>query len=627
MKKNDYNSKDIVVLTDREHVRLRTQIYLGNMSKVSYDVPIFIGNKFKIKNLAFCPSTLKACNEILDNSVDELIQHSSKTIKRISIQATPLLGIYTISDNGRGIPIGLHETGRYTPEVALGSLRAGRNFGNDKQNGVIGQNGVGSACTNYCSAEFNIDIYRDGKHYSQKFSDGALHVSTPTIEDEKYLETGTTVSFQLDSQIFEDVSLPNELIENRAMEISLTNPGMITEYNGKKYRYKNGFDDIIKQISKNYFKFETDNIEFFVIFDVHEGIDEKVFSWVNSSLLFDGGICNVQFLNSFYDKVTAQLLKESKKHKCELTKNDIRMNLLILGNLKISNPQYDAQSKTRLTGPNLKKPIVDMIDEQWAVFVKKNKEWLQEILDRAMLRHHVDAEKKALKDHKKQSHKKIAGLIDATSKNRLDCQLLICEGDSAASSITNARNPSTTASIPLRGKINNVYGATPAQLLQMGKVTDLITAIGLIPGRKAIRSNLRYGKIIITSDSDYDGGDIFALLINLFYQQWPELFDSNYEPVVYRLIAPNVVAYNKKTRIHFTTRDDYEKEKNKYKNYNITYMKGLGSMINKDWEMILGGDSTANLLPIVDDGRLKDTLSMLFGNDTTARKEWLQYNG
>jgi DNA gyrase/topoisomerase IV subunit B len=620
---NNYNANDIKVLTDREHVRLRTQIYLGNMSKVSYEIPFFNNNKFRLDTVEFCPATLKACNEILDNSIDELIQNKNKIVKEIKIEANPLLGMYTISDNGRGIPIDMHETGRYTPEVALGSLRAGRNFADDKQSGVIGQNGVGSACTNYCCDEFNVDIYRDNMHYSQRFSNGASYISPPTIEPETYVETGTTINFQLDSTIFEDISLPNALMESRAMEIALTNPGLTTIYNGKKFKYRNGFDDIIKLMSKNYFKFEQDDMEFYVIFDLHTGIDEKMFSWVNSSLLFDGGICNTQFLNSFYDKVMEYLHKDAKKNKCELTKNDIRMNLLVIGNLKISDPQYDAQSKTRLTGPNLKKPITDILNDNWSTFSKKHKDWLQQILERAILRHHIDTEKKALKEHKKQSHKNIPGLVDATSKNRLECQILICEGDSAASCITNARNPKTTASLPLRGKINNVYGSTPAQLLQMGKVADLITAIGLTPGKKVVRSDLRYGKIIITSDSDYDGGDIFALLINLLYQYWPELFDKNYEPIVFRLVAPNVVAYNKTERIHFNTRQDYEGKKNKYKNWSITYMKGLGSMINKDWEMILN-EQDSNLMPIVDDGKLKETLHMLFGPDSTLRKEWLQ---
>jgi len=620
--KKEYTSGDIQVLSDIEHVRLRTQIYLGNMHSIAYSVPLFIGNEFKVKEVEFVPAVYKAVNEIIDNSIDEFAQTKTAN-KLLKIDAHPILGQYTISDNGRGIPIGKHETGRYTPEVALGSLRAGRNFGDEKDAGVIGQNGVGSACTNFCSTEFSIDIHRDKKRYRQTFSNGATKVSKPSIRAGSAAKTGTSVSFQLDSDVFSDVTIPEELMENRAIEIALTNPGVAAEYNGKKYKFRKGFDDIVKKISNDYFKFTEGDMEFFVIFDVNKGIDEQIFSWVNSSLLFDGGLCNTQFLNAFYDKVTTQVTPAAKKQKSEVTKNDIRQGLLVLGNLKISDPQYDAQSKTRLTGPNLRKEFLEMLDSQWASFARKNKDWLNEVLERAVLRHHNNANNKAIKDLTKNLKRRVEGLKDANSRNRFECQLLITEGDSAANMITDARDPKTTAALPLRGKVNNVHGKTVAQLLKMGKVEDLITAIGLIPGQKAMRSALRYGKIVIATDADVDGSDIFTLLINLFYQFWPELFDKDYEPVVYRLIAPNVCLVKGKKRIHFTSRAEYDKHKDKYKGYEVRYYKGLGSMVKPDWEMILSGE-TDTLIPVVDDGKMGETLELLFGPEADARKKWLQ---
>lgn len=620
MKKKTYDSSDIKVLSDRDHVRLRTQIYLGNMKKTSYEIPIFQKDTLTLQEVSFIPAVYKAVGEIIDNSVDEFAQNDIPN-KLLSIEANPILGTYTITDNGRGIPIGKHETGKYTPEVALGSLRSGRNFEAELEKGIIGQNGVGSACTNYCSTEFSVVIHRDGKQYSQTFNEGAKNVSNPQIRSSSK-PSGTSVSFQLDGEVFEDTTLPPELMENRAIEIALTNPEVTTEYNGKKYRFKKGFEDIVRKISNDYFKFETNNIEFFVIFDVYEGIDEKIFSWVNSSLLFDGGICNTQFLNAFYDRVITHLAPQAKKQKCEVTKNDVRRNLLVLGCLRISNPEYDAQSKTRLTGPNLRKELTDAVEEQWSTFSRKNKGWLNAVLEHAMVRYHSQANKKAVKDLQKNSKKKVAGLIDANSKNRFECQILITEGDSAASMITQARNPNTTASLPLRGKINNVYGATVAQLLNMGKINDLLTAIGLVPGQKALRSELNYGKVVIATDADVDGGDIFTLLVNMFYSYWPELFDPKYEPIIYRLVAPNVCAVKGNKRIHFPTRADYEKVKNKYTGYTINYYKGLGSMVKDDWNMILSGE-TNTLIPIIDDGNMKDTLELLFGPSADDRKNWL----
>ncbi len=620
-----YTAKDIQVLTDREHVRLRTQVYLGNTSETEYSVPLFLNDGFVIKELSFVPAVYKAVGEILDNSIDEFAQIKGRKV--LTMDSRPIQGRYKITDNGRGIPIGKHETGKYTPEVALGSLRSGRNFEDEITAGVIGQNGVGSACTNYCSSHFAVEVLRDNKRYAQLFSNGAEIVSKPSIRKKVGRKTGTSIKFELDHTVFKTVSIPEELMENRAIEIALTNPGVTVDYNGTKYRYRNGFEDVIKKISSDYYRFEKNGAEFFVIFDLHEGVDEKIFSWVNSSLLFDGGICNTQFLNAFYDRVTTQLEKEAKKMKCVVTKNDIRQNLLVIGNLRLSNPEYDAQSKTRLTGPQRRKEMGELLDSDWSLFARRNKEWLTTVLERSVVRHHASANQKAIKDHTKNLNRKVAGLIDATSKDRSVCQLLITEGDSASRMITQARDPVTTASLPLSGKVNNVYGSTVAQLLNMGKMTDLLAVIGLIPGQKAMRYDLRYNRIVIATDADVDGGDIFTLLINLLFQFWPELFDPDYEPIVYRLLAPNVCLVKGKKRVHFVTRADYEKVKKKYASgWTVNYYKGLGSMVNADWEMILSGE-TNTMIPITNDGGFKDTLKLLFEGGSIAadnRKEWLQ---
>lgn len=621
-KNKQYTEKDIKVLTDFEHVRARTNVYLGNTTKTEYVVPFFLKDKLTIKKVEFIPAVYKAVGEIIDNAIDEFA-HIDIPNKHLTIKAQPILGTYTISDNGRGVPIGKMDDGQYAPAVVFGTLRSGRNFKNDKEIGVIGANGVGSSVVNAVSTSFDVDIHRDGKRYRQTFSNGGLDVSKPHIRASNSDKTGTSVSFQLDGTVFEDATLPDDLMHNRAIEIALTNPDVTCEYNGTKYKYKKGFEEIIKEISKDYFKFEKDGVEFYVIFDIHKGVDEQIFSWVNSSLLFDGGIINTQFLNAFYDGVITHLAKDAKKAKCEVTKNDVRLNLLVFGNHKIKDPQYDAQSKTRLTGPNLRVEISTMIGEQWSSFSRKNKDWITTVFERAVLRHHQNENMKAIKEHTKNLRKKVDGLIDATSDIRFNTKLLISEGDSAVSMITEARDPETIASLPLSGKINNVYGTTPAQLLNMGKMTDLLTAIGLVPGHKAVRSQLRYGQVIIAVDADEDGKDIFTLLINLFYTFWPELFDKDYEPFFFKMTAPNVVASKGGKRIHFTTRADYEKEKEKYRGWTIEYFKGLGSMHTEDWVQVINGLNKYSI-PIVDDGHITEVLELLFGPNAEARRHWLQ---
>jgi len=625
-RKTSYTGKDIKVLTDFEHVRKRTNVYLGNTTVVEAYVPIFGDDGFAIKTMSFIPAVYKAIGEIIDNSVDELTQ-IDQSAKKIVIEGSAATGMYSVKDNGRGVPIDVHESGKYTPEVVFGSLRSGRNF-DERETGVIGMNGVGSSCVVACSTTFHTTIYRDGKRYIQKFENGGLKISKPSITTAEAHHPGTEVSFQLDPEVFLKPTIPDQLLQNRGVELAFNNPGFTIECNGAKYKFKNGLEDLLKQYGCNFYKFEIDhsNIQgtFFIVQDLYEGLDESIFTWVNSSLLFDGGLINTQFFNAFNDATIEWLKKDAKKNGCEVTKNDVKRDMLIFGTLKIKEPTYDSQAKTRLTGPNFRNELQAMVAEQYKKFASKNQTWLDAVLERANDRHHSQADKEATKEHKKNLGRRIPKLQDATSTVRSNCQLLITEGDSAKAKISEARDPVTTAALPLMGKVNNVYGITVAQLLKMEKITNLLAAIGLTPGEKAMRSQLRYGKIVVATDADFDGDDIFTLLVNLFFQFWPELFDKNYEPIVHRLVAPNICLVKGKQRIHFARRDDYEKVKDKYKGYEVRYYKGLGSMVREDWEMILSG-KTDTMIPVIDvDGKMKETLKLLFDDQLAdKRKEWL----
>lgn len=628
MTEKSYTAKDIQVLSDAEHCRKRTNVYLGNMNLTTYFVPMLFNESLTVKPFEFVPAVYKAVNEIIDNAYDEFNQINSK-VKLLKISAQPSVGRYTITDNGRGVPIDKHATGKHTPEVVFGSLRSGRNFNDDeKLSGTIGTNGVGSSVVNFCSSEFEITIHRDGKVYHQKFMDGASRVTKPKITATMSSSTGTEVAFQLDPDVFKHIAIPDELFRNRAIEIAMCNPDVTVEYNGEKFRFKKGLAEVVGLIAadKMVYKFDinTDMVtgEIWVILNGSDSDDEQMYTWVNSSLLFDGGKVNTQFLNAFYDKVIGSLEKDAKRTKSEVTRNDVRRGLLVMAALKMKAPEYDSQAKTRLTGPDLRKDLVGCVEEQWKSFSRYADKWLLTVLERAIIRHHKTENKKAIDDHQKTMRKKVEGLLDATSKNRSQCQILITEGLSAKSSICEARNPETTGAFALTGKINNVYTSTPAQVLQMSKVTNLLSAVGLTPGRRVDRGSLNFGRIVIATDADVDGGDIFTLLVNLFYKFWPDLFNKDYEPVVYRLVSPNVVASKGDKRVHFTTRADYEKVKDKYKGWTIEYMKGLGSLSMKDWEMILATDS-AVYIPIVDDGKMGATMKLLFSDDSDVRKQWL----
>ena len=429
-----YTGKDIQVLSDRDHVRKRTSVYLGSMELSSYKVPILDASTITYESFEFIPAVYKAIGEILDNAIDELTQINIKR-KLLTITADPLVGSYTVADNGRGVPIDKHATGKYTPEVVFGSLRSGRNFGDDKHIGVIGTNGVGSSITNYTSTDFKVDVWRDNQHYTQLFVDGCTKISKPTITKSSKKLTGTEISFTLDGTVFKTVSIPPAMIKNRAIEIALSNPDITVEYNGERFAFKQGFVSYLNQILSSdkwcCFKVETEEVsgEIYVIPSSHTEVDERMFTWVNSSFLFDGGKCNTQFLNAFMDRAIESVEKRGAKSKISVTKNDVRYGITVIANLKLKSPNYDSQAKTRLSGPDLRKEMVNAVDVGWKQFTKQFDSWIDDCVVRAAIRQNKAATNSIEEDTKKKGKVKVDGLLDATSKIRSNCMIFVVEGD------------------------------------------------------------------------------------------------------------------------------------------------------------------------------------------------------
>ncbi len=624
----NYTSKDIKVLSERDHSRLRVSVFLGPTDPTTVTMPVINQSKVELLPVNVTPAAFRAVGEIVDNALDELAQISIP--KKVLTLTADQQGHITVGDNGRGVPIDKYEkTDKYTPEIVFANLRSGRNFDDDaKQLGVFGANGVGSSVVNFCSTQFEVTVNRDGKKYYQSFSDGCNKISKPKITKGSSKTTGTQIAFTLDSQVFGDGSIiPVEMMKNRALEIAACNPSLNVEFNGERHVFKNGWTDVLKSrmSTDDYFQFAIDqpNIkgEFFIILD-DSITSSQVHTWINSCYMFDGGRCNAQLLNAFYDQIVEHHASACKKAKIEINRQHALRKFYVIANFKVKSPRFSSQAKTNFTGPDIKKEIVDAFSQQWKKYSKHHNKFLTEILEYASDNFRKQADKAAVDAHRKTLAKRIEGLIDATSTRRQSCSIVVTEGESARSKISEARDPKTIASFALTGKINNVYGCTPAQVLNMGKITQLLAAIGLIPGKPANPSQLRYGKIVIATDADYDGDHIFSLLVNMLYQFWPELFDPQYEPIVYRLMAPNICLVKGDKRIHFPTRVEYEKNASKYKGYEVRYYKGLGSQDTIDWEMILSGQ-TNTMIPIVDDGQLKQTLQLLFSENTDDRKAWL----
>jgi|GEM_PF-3793535 len=448
MTEKSYSSADISVLSDREHVRKRTQIYLGSTESTIYEVPIFQKNDIVIRQKEFIPSLFKAFNEVCDNAIDELTQIRRRD-KKISVVHDTIRNTYKVCDNGRGVPIDVHpQTGRYTPETVFTELRSGRNFDDEaKASGVIGTNGVGSSCVAMISEEFIVSIRRDGKFYEQTYRDGTGKINEPAINLYKGKETGTCVEFKFDKTLsqFATTKIDPELISNRVTEIALNNPEIELDYVCKRldedgeeeqfsenHFYKGGMGEYIKSVSERFFEFRYEDPEFtakyYVIFDKYQGIDEKVFVYVNSSLLFEGGTAPSMFFNAFFASVSEKLRTEMRKRNIDLNKNDVRQNLLIIADVKMKNPRYDNQSKTRLISQEIKKHIDKMILTNIAKFITANKDWIEEVLSRAEFRQRI-ADMTEVKKRQRKKTGKLAKLIDCYSKDRSGCSISFSEGD------------------------------------------------------------------------------------------------------------------------------------------------------------------------------------------------------
>lgn len=599
-------------------------MYLGSVAEETYMSPVFDTDTFEIREETFVPALVKAYNEVVDNCQD-ILNKTRQRIKRVDITVDPKTQEITVADNGPGIPLDIRPSGKYRPEVALTKLKAGSNFNDDtKAVGTIGMNGIGVSATNACAKSMTVDVWRDKKHYHQKFADGSMTIFPPKIKAYTGSGTGTQVSFIPDKTIFNHSELPVTILKNRAYELALCNPDIAVTFNGDRIRYKKGFAELASQISDNSFEFtmtkeDGTSIQIIVMPAYHDLKDEIVFCWVNSSLLYGGGLANTQITNAFIGKVLEYLEPQAKRAKIQLHKDDVRSGLFIIANIKVANPKYDSQAKTRMTGPNMRDEFKAIFEDNWTAFSRKNKQWLADVFQNAQDRYHKSATKAALKDHKR--HRRVEGLIDANTTNRSEAVLFCCEGLSAQASGIQVRQPNYHAFFPLTGKINNVYDATIAEVLKMDKVADLLAVIGLTPGVKADPANMRYGKIVFATDADIDGSHIVTLLTNLFYKFWPELFDPD-NPMIARLMAPNVEAIKGKKRVPFVTLEDFKKVADQYKGYEIHYNKGLGSMQISSWDFMLSR-LDEHLLYIVDDGNMDEVLKLHFSTDVAARKQWL----
>ena len=608
------------VLSEVEHVRKRLGVYAGSSTEHIAQEYVFDGRGMVIEKLSYIPAALKCINEILDNAIDEH-KRDPKKLNKISVTVNENTGEIIIEDNG-GTPVVKHsEFDMYVPEIIFGMLRSGSNYDDSEDQQVIGTNGLGSKLTNILSTSFIVETADGINKFKQEFKNGMREKSDPKVVPIK--KNYTTIQFTLDWDFF-NTSLNADLINKIQMAVinaAGNNPKCKFLFNDEQIKIKS-FKDYIDLYTTDYIYEETDDWKVGVAPAELQGFEQ--ISFVNSVNTFSGGTHIDYVMNQITNEVRL-LIK--KKHKIEVKPSDIKNQMRLFLSCNVNRPTFNSQTKEFMTS----EPKI--YHTEWKCsnsFIKKimESEVVQSILDWAAAKEEANKRadlRKLNKNADKMNPKKVAKFVDATSKIRSDCKLFLAEGDSAASSIKNARDPQTMGVFPLRGKPINAYEVDIKRLMQNEEFKNILAITGLQIGEKVEKvDQLRFGSIVISTDSDLDGFSIRGLLIAMFNRFWPELFDLG---IVKILETPIVKVFHKKKEISFYDLKEFEKWKilNINEKYTIKYYKGLGTATTKEFKEYLSEESLIkNLKTVLKETTSDNTLEMLFSKSKADdRKNWL----
>lgn len=599
------------ILSEREHIRKRSAMYIGSIT--SEDISGILNFKYQTKK--YIPGLVKIIEEIYQNSVDEAIRTNFEfgTEITVNIKDDFLNGWYVeIIDNGRGIPTKQID-GKYQAELSWTRARAGSNFSDDNRT-TIGMNGIGSYLTTCFSKEF-VGQSCDGKlNVIVKCLNGCETIETIT---EKSKSRGTKVKFYPDLKLFNTVNIDKdviELIEDRLMNLAICYPKITFKFNDKKLAIKNSAQ-LAKAFHDNAIAFEDENFNLVV---APAGDDEEFrhLSFFNGIAIKNGG----NHIDYFISGICAEILPLIKrKWKIEVLPNQIKQHLLLAFWIRnFPNPKFDSQSKERIT--NTIGEIKSFMNLDFAKIAKKivsTDEIIMPAID-SILRKKEALEKRAATNAlKKVQKKKIANHIAANDKDPEKKILYVAEGLSASGMGLSVRDPKYHGFYSLRGKVLNTHDMSAYDILKNKELSELIAIIGLdLSDSELLESVLNYGKIAGLQDMDPDGNAIFCLLL-MFFSRWPQLFKDQR---ILRVQTPLFVAKkkNKPTKYYYTF-EEYENTKDNLTGYDVTYIKGLGSLEKEDYKETVITNPRFIAVTLDD----IEKLNMTFGNSADLRKEWM----
>lgn len=628
MSENNYSAEQISILEGLEAVRKRPGMYIGSTGIRGLNHLIY---------------------EIVDNAVDEHLEGFCSEIN-VTLESD---GSVTVEDNGRGVPIEIHPTAKIPAvEVVFTMLHAGGKFENSGYKISGGLHGVGAAVVNALSKWLVVTVKRDGIVYQQKFERGVT--KTPLTQIGKCLkkETGTTVSFLPDDEIFEKTIFKEDAVKSRLHETAYLNPELTIIFSDKRsgkdetitFHEPKGIESYVADINKNkeavssiiHFKDTYEGIEVEVAFQYVNVFEENIFGFCNNIYTQEGGTHITGFKQKFTTIINqyARELGILKEKDTNFTGLDVRNGMTAVVAIKHPAPRFEGQTKTKLDNPDAGVAVSNIVGDEVTLYFDKHQEKLKSVIDCAVASAKIrKAEEKAKNNvlkKTKYSFDSNGKLANCESKNPEECEVFIVEGDSAGGSAKTARNRATQAILPIRGKILNVEKASIDKVLANAEIQSMILTFGCGfsegYGNDFDISKLRYNKIILMTDADVDGAHIDTLLLTFFYRFMPELITNGHiyiaTPPLYKVIQKNgkgEYLYDDKAL------DDYRK-KHHGKSFTLQRYKGLGEMDPEQlWETTLNPETRILKQVEIEDIRLANEVTeMLMGSDVPPRRNFIR---
>ena len=622
-----YSAKNIEVLKGLEPVRLRPGMYIGNTGRSGLNHLI---------------------QELIDNSVDEHLAGYCKNIY-VSINED---GSATVSDDGRGVPVDIHETeGIPAERVVYTVLHAGGKFNSSTYKISGGLHGVGSAVVNALSKKLLVEVARDGYLYTDSYEYG-VPVTELTPEGNlprtrlKEKRTGTKVTLYPDDTIFETVKFKADAIMQRIKETAYLNPELTITFHNKRdgkepvvFHQPGGLSAFVEDISEGLthtspiiaISGEKENITADIVFVMTEDGEENIIGFTNNITNPEGGTHVTGFKSGFAKLINSYARNELgllKEKDANLSGADIRSGMQAIISVKHPDPQFEGQTKTKLSNTDVTKAVDDIVKEQLTVYFDRNYDVLKDICDRAVSLSKKKALEKSKINLNKFSFEGNGKLAKQESNDSSKCEIFIVEGDSAGGAAKTARNRKYQAILPLRGKILNVEKKTVAKVLENAEIKALINAFGCGfmqgYGNDFDINKLNYDKIIIMTDADVDGAHIATLLLTFFYRFYPDLINEGH---IYIAIPPLYRVGEGKHMQYLYSDEELNRYRKKHTGkFTIQRYKGLGEMdADQLYETTMNPESRVlkqvSINSIVEANKLTQTL---MGTEVAPRREYIE---